>query len=165
MNDPELSPARNFLPELAVSLPDTYTLLMSANLVVHPSISHIILHGSRGLAGGCRPNSDIDLSLIVDLPEDQLSAALFDDMTRKTLDHWRAAIQVDLAVIYDFRKCGLKCFDQTTWQQEFCQFGGMDCFGIYKIQKGFHGFVTNAGIQVRLMYPCLKIWQRNVTYR
>lgn len=160
MNNPGLSPISTFLPGFAASLPDTCRLLLSANLAVHPRVSRIILHGSRGLAGGCRPTSDVDLSLIVDVQESQISDSLFHDITRTTLDHWQAAIEVDLAVIYDLKKCGLKCFEQTTWQEDLCQLGGVDCFGIYKIQKGFHGIITNAGIQVRLMYPCLKIWQQ-----
>jgi hypothetical protein len=160
INSQEFSPISNFLPEFAALLPDSYNLLLSANLVVHPRVSRIVLHGSRGLAGGYRPNSDFDLSLIVDVPEDHIDEALFQHITRTTLDHWQAPIEVDLAVIYDQKKCGLKCFAQSTWQPEFCQPGGVDCFGLYKIQKGFHGLVTNAGIQVKLMYPCLKIWQR-----
>ena len=157
----EIIKVSNFEPEFKASLPETLVLLASANLVVHPLVTSVVLHGSRGLAGGCRPNSDVDLSLIVEIPEHQITETLFYDIAGTTLDSWRSPIEVDLAVIYDLKKCGLKCFEQTTWQQEFCQFGGMDCFGIYKIQKGFDGFLTNAGIQVRLMYPCLKIWQRN----
>jgi hypothetical protein len=150
----------NFEPAFAECLPDTYSLLSAANLMVHPCVSQIVLHGSRGPAQGCRPDSDIDLSLIVKVPEAQITENLFYDITRTTLEHWRASIEVDLAVIFDLKKCGLKCFEETTWQQEFCQIGGVDCFGIYKIQNGFHGFVTNAGIRVRMMYPCLKIWQK-----
>lgn len=158
MNKPEFLSISNFLPELAASLPDTHWILSSANLVVHPFVSRVVLHGSRGLAGGCRLDSDIDLSLVVDGLQDQIIEALFYDITRTTLDNWKSPIDVDLAVIYDLKKCGLKCFEQTTWQQEFCPLGGVDCFGIYKLQKGFHGFLTHAGIQVRLMYPCLTIW-------
>ncbi len=160
MYNDELPQILNYLPELTARLPDTHRLLLSANLVVHPDVSSIVLHGSRGLAGGCRPNSDIDLSLIVPIPEEQVNKTLFQEITKTTLDHWQAPIEVDLAVIYDLKKCGLKCFEQTYWQEDICQIGGVDCFGIYKIQKGFHGFVKNAGIQVRCMYPCLKIWQR-----
>jgi hypothetical protein len=149
-----------FEPALAALLPDTHALLSSSNLTVHPSVSKIVLHGSRGLAGGCRLYSDIDLSLIVDIQRGQTSESLFLDVTKTTLDHWQAAIEIDLAVVFDQKKCGLKCFEQTTWNQDFCQLGGMDCFGLYKIQKGFNGMVSNAGIQVRLMVPCLKIWQR-----
>jgi hypothetical protein len=149
-----------FEPDLAELLPDTYTLLASANLTVHPSVSKIVLHGSRGLAGGCRPNSDIDLSLIVDVQQAQISESLFLEITKTTLDQWQAAIEIDLAVIFELKKCGLKCFEQTTWNQDFCQLGGMNCFGLYKIQKGFNGVVTNTGIHVRLMVPCLKVWQR-----
>jgi hypothetical protein len=158
-NHPEPESVIHFEPQLADVLPDTFALLRSAHLVIHPLVSRIVLHGSRGPAGGCRPDSDVDLSLIVELPQDQITDTLFHSITRTTLDHWQGDIEADLAVIYDVKNCGLKCFEQTTWQTGVCQFG-MDCFGLYKIQKGFHGFVTNAGIQVKLMYPCLKIWQR-----
>ena len=69
-------------------------------------------------------------------------------------------IKVDLAGIYDIQGCGLKCFDQAAWDGHFCTAGGVDCFGLYKIQQGFHGLVENTGVQVKRMYPCLKIWQR-----
>ena len=58
----------NFSHLLDQRLTDTYALLQTANLVVHPAVSRIVLHGSCGLAGGAHPDSDIDLSLIVDLP-------------------------------------------------------------------------------------------------
>ncbi len=160
MKNPPLVPIINFEHQLVDALPDTHALLRSAHLVVHSLVSRIVLHGSRGLAGGCRPDSDIDLSLIVDMPEGEITEFLFHRITMTTLGYWQAAIEVDLAVIYDLKSCGLHCFEQSTWQQGFCQLGGVDCFGIYKIQKGFRGIVTNAGIQVKLMYPCLKIWQR-----
>lgn len=161
MKDNSLSMTiHDFQPEFKTSLPETYALISTANLVVHPLVSQIVLHGSRGLPGGSRLHSDVDLSLITDLPESQISESLFYDITRTTLDHWDSPIEVDLAVIFDLKRCGLKCFEQTTWQEGFCPLGGVDCFGIYKIQKGFHGFITNAGIQGRLMVPCLKIWQR-----
>jgi hypothetical protein len=151
----------DFEPPLSDLLHDTCALLRSGNFVVHPLVSKIILHGSRGLAGGYRPASDIDLSLIVEVPDREFTKHLFYEITMTTLDHWQAAIEVDLAVIYDRKKCGLKCFELTSWQPDFCLLGGMDCFGIYKIQKGFHGFITEAGIRIQLIYPCLKIWQRD----
>lgn len=152
----------NFESTLA-ALPATLELLMSSNLVVHPSVSRIILHGSRGLAGGYRPMSDIDLSLILDIlpPSAQPNLESFlREVLEITRTHWRAIIQPDLAIIFETAPCGLKCFDQTQWNQELCTIGGVDCFGLYKIGKGFNGFVTNAGVQVKRMYPCLKIWQR-----
>lgn len=151
---------QNFEPQFAVSFADTYSLLASANLVVHPSVSRIVLHGSRGLARCHRPDSDIDLSLIVDLPPEGNIESRLNEVTQTTLDHWQSPIEVDLAVIFDIKKCDLKCFDQKTWDPHFCLLGGVDCFGLYKIQKGFNGLVTNAGIQVKLMIPCVKIWQR-----
>lgn len=152
-----------FVPSFASQLPATYALLRSSNLVVHPSVSRIILHGSRGLAGGYRPDSDIDLSFIVDpLPESSPSGRerMLHDVVETTLHHWQAAIEPDLAVVFDVHYCELKCFDQTRWDERICARGGSDCFGLYKMQKGFKGLITSAGVQVKLMYPCLKIWQR-----
>ena len=153
----------DFEPQLASTLPATYAQLMSANLTVHPAVARIILHGSRGLAGGYRFSSDIDLSLIVDMSVGSIHSNLehlFQAVVETTLNHWRAIIEPDLAVIFDVRSCALKCFDWNVWNEQFCTQGGVDCFGLYKTQKGFGGFVTNAGVQVKLMYPCLKIWQR-----
>jgi hypothetical protein len=153
----------NFSPALVQRLPETCALLQSAHLVVHPIVARIVLHGSRGLAGGARPDSDIDLSLIVDLPA-SLGAAQLEPLLhavfQTTFNAWRAAIEPDLAVIFETRACGLYCFTQTRWQDDLCSIGGRDCFGLYKVQKGFSGLVANAGIEVRRMIPCLEIWRR-----
>jgi hypothetical protein len=153
----------NFEPSLASSLPATFELLMSSNLVIHPSVSRIILHGSRGLAGGYRPLSDIDLSLIVEAVPPPTSANLQSflcDVWETTRRQWQSSIEPDLAIIFETQRCDLKCFEQTAWNEQLCTIGGVDCFGLYKVGKGFDGLVTNAGGQVKLMYPCLKIWQR-----
>ncbi|HSL43895.1 MAG TPA: nucleotidyltransferase domain-containing protein [Anaerolineales bacterium] len=153
----------NFEPTLASYLPATYELLMSSNLVIHPGVSRIVLHGSRGLAGGYRPTSDIDLSLIVDkLPSSARTDLkhVWIDVLETTRDHWQSPIELDLAIVFETSPCGLKCFDQTAWNSQLCTQGGVDCFGLYKVGKGFHGLVVNAGVQVKLMYPCLKIWGR-----
>ena len=149
-----------FEPAFASSLPQTLNLLTAANLVVHPNVSRVVLHGSRGLAGGYRLDSDVDLSLIVDLPKGNTSEHELNHIVITTLDHWQAAVEIDLAVIFDTKDCGLRCFDQTSGQERVCRLGGVDCFGLYKIQKGFQGIVTGAGIRVALMYPCITIWQR-----
>jgi len=149
--------------QLKTLFPQTCTLLASANLVVDESVSRIILHGSRGPKGGFRPDSDIDFSLIIDSTElsgPELEAHL-DNVSKTTLSHWNSQTELDLAVIFDIRNCGLKCFDTSVWNKDVCKQGGTDCFGIYKTQRGFNGLVVNAGIQVRLMYPCIKIWQNS----
>ncbi len=152
-----------FEKQLATYLPATHALLLASNLTVHAGVSRIILHGSRGLKGGYRPDSDIDLSLLVDmspsLAQSELEA-LLRAVWETTANSWRGTIEADLAVVFDVRNCGLKCFDRTTFDPEFCSLGGVDFFGLYKVQKGFNGLVTNAGVQVKRMYPCLKIWTR-----
>jgi hypothetical protein len=153
----------SFEPTFVSSLPATFELLRSSNLVIHSSVSRIALHGSRGLAGSSHPRSDIDLSLIIDtlpqLTQADLESFLF-DVLETTRSQWRSAIELDLAVIFETRRCTLKCFDQTVWNDQLCTIGGVNCFGLYKIGKGFNGFVTNAGVEVKRMYPCYKIWQR-----
>lgn len=153
----------NLSPALAQHLPETHALLQAANLTLHPGVARVILHGSRGLAGGARPESDIDLSLIVDLParsgtaeiEDYLQAVLI-----TTRAAWRSDVELDLAVVFELRDCSLQCFTRTRWHDGHCAIGGRDCFGLYKLGQGFAGLVTNAGIEVRRMYPCLEICRR-----
>ncbi|HTX79089.1 MAG TPA: nucleotidyltransferase domain-containing protein [Longilinea sp.] len=153
----------SFDPQLEARLPAAHTLLMSANLALHPAVTRVILHGSRGLAGNFRPDSDIDLSLIIDGPvvtHPANQADLFQAVLEATLTHWHSSVEPDLAVVFDVRSCGLSCFDRERWDGQPCTYGSLDCFGLYKIQKGFNGLVTNTGVDVRRMYPCLKIWQR-----
>ena len=150
----------NFKHDFESTLPQTYALITSGCFVVHPGVSRITLHGSRGLAGGCRCASDIDLSLIVDALRTPNIDGYLQEVIFTTSSHWQGDVELDLAVIFDTRNCGLVCFDQRKWDDRICLIGGRDCFGLYKIQKGFTGLVNNAGIQVPLMYPCLKIWQR-----
>ncbi|MFN8448067.1 MAG: hypothetical protein U0521_05640 [Anaerolineae bacterium] len=69
-----------FLPELEILLPEASEILRAANLTVHDAVRQVTLEGSRGLAGGFRPDSDIDLTLIVDaaqLPPPRRSARSF----------------------------------------------------------------------------------------
>lgn len=150
----------NFESVFATCLPEAHALMMSSGLTVHSSVSKVVLHGSRGLAGGYRSDSDIDLSLIVDTPQTPSVEKQLGEVLETTLSLWRADVDLDLAAIFDIKNCKLACFEQTRWDEQFCRVGGVDCFGLYKTQKGFHGLVTQAGIQVKLMYPCLKIWQR-----
>lgn len=153
--------ALDFRPQLAVRLPETYALLRASNLTVHTHVSSVILHGSRGLAAKYRSDSDIDLSLIVDLPADGARHInLLASVYQTTRESWKSSVELDLAVVFDKRGCGLKCFDENTWNAELCHIGGTDCFGLYKLGKGFDGLVTQSGVQVERMYPCLKIWER-----
>jgi hypothetical protein len=153
-----------FSSQLKILLPATYELLKSSHLVIHKSVTGIILHGSRGIKGKARLESDIDLTLIVDAAT--LSAqpdcrTFLRHVSSVTLSHWRSQVELDLAIVFDTQDCGLKCFHRRTWDENLCSGGGVDCFGLYKIQKGFNGIVTDAGVQVKLMYPCLEIWNNS----
>ena len=154
----------DFGPQLQAARPDTAELLRSAQLAVHPAVSLITLHGSRGLAGGHRPDSDVDLCLVVDaarLARAPDPAVFLDQVLRTTLDAWVGPVEADLAAVWDETRCGLQCLEHTAFDPDGCPDAGQNCFGLYKIQKGFNGFVMD-GVEVRRMVPCLVIW-RNPT--
>jgi len=171
-----------FEPQLEAARPDTAELLRSAQLTVHPAVAFITLHGSRGLAGGNRPDSDVDLCLVVDaarLARAPDPAAFLETALQTTLDAWAGPVEADLAAAWDERGCGLECLNCTApdppmrvdpWRTLARPFAsaascssrfpdaGQNCFGLYKIQKGFTGFVRD-GVEVRRMLPCLVIWR------
>lgn len=150
---------QNFPQPLAEQLPETFAILCSANLIIHENVSRIILHGSRGLANRFRPDSDIDLSLVAALPVGA-NDSLLHDIFHTTMVNWKSQTPLDLAVVFEVKDCQLRCFEHRQWNDGICSIGGVDCFGLFKIGKGFNGIVRGAGVQVRLMYPCLKIWER-----
>ena len=152
-----------FEEQIPSLLPVTLALLKSANLTIHDQVRQITVHGSRGLAGCYRPDSDIDLCLIVDmgrhLPGSGLESFL-QSVLETTITNWRSSTSLDLAIVFDSRHCGLKCFGLIAFDPQACPEGGADCFGLYKTQSGFKGIVTDAGVKVKLMYPCITIWKR-----
>ncbi len=153
-----------FLPELAELLPETARILRQANLTIHDIVTQVTLEGSRGLAGGAHPGSDVDLSLVVDaakLPAAEPERAnLLRAALQTTLDYWQSPIDVDLAAVFDLGTCcGLCCFSERAWNDAVIRGRGLDCFGIYKVQRDFDGYVTS-GVELAKVYPILTIWQR-----
>ena len=149
-----------FHPGFVCRLPETYELLRSGNLAVHPNVTKITVHGSRGPAAGYGDGSDIDLSWIVETSAAKNSheiEQLLSDVLDTTLQNGKGAAELALAAIWDKSGCGLPCFDVTDFDENLCD-AVADCFGVYKTQKGFAGFVTGPAVQVRLMYPCMTIW-------
>jgi predicted nucleotidyltransferase len=145
-------------------LPETFTLCQRANFVVHPSVTQVFLTGSRGLAGGWRADSDIDMSLLVDrvdLPrQDAERAQYLRSVLETTLRHWQGFVEADLAAVFDTTDCcGLRCFQNRDYDPEVIRGRGIDCFGVYKIQRGFDGYVKQ-GVNIARMYPILCIWRR-----
>lgn len=153
-----------FVPELARLLPETHALLQAAHLVAHPAVERVVLTGSRGVGGAPRPDSDVDLSLVVAraaLPADEPAREqLLRAVVETTLLAWRGPVECDLAAVYDERGCGLLCFRGQRDAPPECPQGGSCRFGIYKLQKGFAGYVPWAIIELPRVYPLLEIWRR-----
>jgi hypothetical protein len=152
------------IPDLKTRLPETYELLQSANLVVHDAVEWIVLSGSRGLKGGSGTGSDLDLSLIVNVHSGMPAARKethFRTVISQTLEFWNSPIDLDAAIVFDRTDCGLKCFQLSMFNELSCPFMKTDCFGIYKIQMGYNGFVPEMNIQIRNVFPMLMIWKRS----
>ena len=97
-------------PQLAALCTETAWLLRAAALAVHPRVTAITLHGSRGPAGGYRPDSDVDMCLIVDttvMTKRAEPTALLRSVLDTTLTHWQGTVEADLAAAYDRQGCGL----------------------------------------------------------
>jgi len=82
------------------------------------------------------------------------------EVLQVTLSQWKSEIELDLAVIFSLHACNFAFFQLNNYDPALCSLGGVDCFGIYKIQKGFTGFVLKAGIKVEKMYPLITIWKK-----
>ena len=81
-------PKNLFEPILSVKiqLPETWRLLREGGLMLHPSVKRVVVHGSRGPAGGFRKDSDLDLSLIVDPPAYNSSRKDYAELLQEVID-------------------------------------------------------------------------------
>lgn len=139
------------------TLRETEEILRNGNLIVHDAVSKIALLGSRGLKGGHRPDSDVDLGFILNTnyPPDE---ALCREILTLSLSGWKGGIELDAAVVFDKMDCGLLCYNDPGFRPGFCPHE-KDCIGLYKIQKGFSGFVPAIGLEVGKILPVLLIWE------
>ena len=159
-----MNPIRKFHPRLETELSETHALLMAGGLAVHEAVARITLHGSRGLAGSPRPDSDIDLALVVTDSALRSAAgpeALLKDVLLTTLAAWSGPVELDLAAVYDRNGCGLGCLTNASFDFS-CRPSATGCLGVYKLQRGFTGTVDPAMVDCRKMQPCLTIWERKM---
>lgn len=161
-----MEPIVTFSPQLARSLPQTHALLLAARLTLHPGVARVVLSGSRGPGGRPRPDSDVDLSLVLAegaLPpteparEEALRAVL-----QTTLSAWAGPVECDLAAVYDVLGCGLRCLAGRLAAPPACASAEGCRFGLYKQQRGFSGYVPWDVVELGRMYPVLEIWRRGV---
>ncbi len=125
-----------------------------------------VVHHETASAGapGDPRDSDIDLSLLVETdhpfhgPE---HAALLDAVLTTTLDHWEAEVEPDLGVPFDRSGCGLRCLELERSDAGISR-ETAGCMGVYKIQRGFDGYVPESIPDCGNTYPLLTIWRRDV---
>ena len=153
-----------FLPDLVDLLPETQAILADANLTVHDAVIGVNLAGSRGLAGGYRPDSDVDLTLIVDAGSCPLAnrIARIGCATccgRRSMRGAARSISTRRRFSIRATAAGCAALISASGTTRSLRGRGIDCFGIYKIQRGFDGYVTQ-GVELARMYPMLPIWRR-----
>ena len=161
-----MNPVRPFHPRFTARLPETHRLLMAGGLYVHEAVTRVTIHGSRGLAGSPRPDSDIDLGLVVDgrfLRSAADPEAMLDDVLGATRDSWRGSVELDLAAVFDRSGCGIGCLEIEGFDFAACP-ATTGCLGVYKLQRGFTGIVDPTLVDCRKMQPCLTIWERKMEY-
>ena len=154
----------DFNPDLSLTAPETCRLLNSSGLTVHRAVERVVLHGSRGPSGTHRVDSDRDLPLLVKVPEgmnDNAADPFLREVLFTTLSAWTGFVELDLAAVYDMSGCGLTCFERRSYDPETLDKActKQNCFGLYKIQKGYRGFVRDEDMNIREMYPCMVIWR------
>jgi hypothetical protein len=149
--------------EIRKRLPKTYEILINSGLIIHPYVYKVVLTGSRGLANNYREDSDIDLSLLFEtrnLKAEEDQENVLKDILKITLSSWSSVVELDTAVVFDICNCQLSCFDCETSKQRHCKTKGIDCIGLYKIQKGFHGYVPKIRINIERVYPMITVYKR-----
>jgi len=142
------------------SLSSAESILEISNFIVHDAVNKVALMGSRGLQGGFRPDSDIDVGLILS-PEVKHDVSLCEEVLSTTQSSWTSDIELDVALVFDKRSCSLACYEDPFFNDFSCG-GGVDCIGLYKNQKGFNGYIGNIGIEVTKAQPIVIIWSRYV---
>lgn len=145
-------------------LPLTYEILTKANLTIHPYVDQVLLEGSRGLSNRYRPDSDIDLSLIVDskmLFQAPNQEDILRTIVETTINNWESPIELDTAAIFDIHNCQLRCLSRKFSSDNICPDKGVDCLGIYKTQRGFNGYVPRIGVRIELLQPWITVWKRS----
>jgi hypothetical protein len=158
-----MTPITRYSPQLDRLLPQTAALLKITRWQVHPGVLHVVLIGSRGLDGHPRPDSDIDLSLIVDpamLPPAEPEREQFlRAVIETTLDSWHSPVEVDVAAPFGSLET-LRMFSVRDYDAELVA-ASAPHIGLYKLQKGFSGYVPPPILDWQKIYPLLTIWERS----
>jgi hypothetical protein len=106
----------------------------------------------------------MDLSFVTDITStglaDNRAGLKLKEVLLTTFEKSECPVELDLAAIFDRKNCKLACFDVDDYRQLLCPEAGPGCMGIYKIQKGFQGFVPPV-FEVQKMYPLLTLWKRD----
>lgn len=143
-------------------LPETAALLNRTRWNIHPGVLCVVLGGSRGLRGGFRPDSDIDLSLIIDPaalpPAEPEREAFLRTVIETALNSWQSPVELDTAAVFGSAEA-LELFARQEYDEALVARCAPEVM-LYKVQKGFNGYVPNHVLDYRKIYPLVTIWKR-----
>lgn len=152
----------NILKITNQKLPATYDIIVAGNLTIDDRIKMAFISGSRGPSYCYHPKSDIDISLVLD--QEMISDPVqcendLAEIIELTVNNWKSPVEIDIALLFTINNCDFECF--YTFPEDYrCKLKSPDCFGIYKIQKGFNGFVPKRGVDIDKVFPIEMIWSR-----
>ncbi|NHZ87382.1 MAG: hypothetical protein GWP19_16190 [Planctomycetia bacterium] len=152
----------NILKITKQELPATYDIIVDGNLTFDDRIKMAFISGSRGPSNCYHPKSDIDISLVLDQEMVNNPLQCENDLSEiigLTVNNWNSSVEIDIALLFAINSCDFECF-YTFPDEHGCKLISPDCFGIYKIQKGFDGFVPKIGVDVDKVFPIGMIWSR-----
>ncbi len=151
-----------FEPDFVQSFPELAEIFRRAPLTVHEGVAKVSVHGLTNDVYLAGDNFVLDLRLLVDYeqyPDVRHEEELLKEMIFTTMADWREKIKLDITVIFDTRNCNLICFNEHAYNPTICKGGGLDCFGMYKIEDGIPGFIYSSGMNVKYIYPCNIVWK------
>ena len=157
-----------FEPDFVQAFPDLAEVFKRAPLTVPEGVAKVTLHGLHGVTGEINDNSVLDLRLLLDseqYPDVRQEGELLKEILYTTLADWREKMKLDVTIIFDTRNCDLICFNERSYNATICKGGGLDCFGMYKIEDGNPGFIFSSGMNVKYIYPCISVWRNPRAHR
>jgi len=152
---------RNYDADFIKALPKTYKILSSGGLNVHAAVTAVAVCGLRILNKSHIANYDIDLWLEIGtrtIPADEkLAKDFIDSILDTTLNNWQERLSLNIFIAFGIVNCDLCCLKTTGFKQCSINASMTDCFGVYRRDDNFHGFLNGAGCNIGDLLPFMPV--------
>ncbi|MCL2474637.1 MAG: hypothetical protein FWF37_00650 [Chloroflexi bacterium] len=156
---------RDYNVDFIKTLPKTYEILSSGGFNVHAAVIAVSICGSRGLKKSYAADYDIDLWMEVDIrtipTNEELAKDFLDSVLDTTLDNWQGHLPLDIFIAFDIADCGLHCLKSAAFKQCTLNVSMTDCFGVYRRNDNFRGFLNGKECRIEKLLPFMLVWRKN----